>query len=125
MEDTACRRLADRVGFIKRTHYGEEFVVSIKDGASNVAYLSAPLQMHTDMPYYEYKPGVNLLHCMVQTRSPGAFNLLTDGLWVVEQMRTRYPDEFAILASTPVDWADVGTEHGKRYHSLYRSPVVW
>lgn len=90
-----------------------------------MAYLSTPLQLHTDLPYYEYKPGVNLLHCLVQNRSPGAFNLLTDGLWVVDQMRTRYPTEFEILANTLVDWVDVGSEDGNKFHSLYRAPVVW
>lgn len=52
-----ARKIADRVGFIRRTHYGEEFIVKAKEGTSNVAYLSAPLQMHTDLPYYNYAPG--------------------------------------------------------------------
>lgn len=125
LEETACRRLADRVGFIRRTHYGEEFIVRNKEDTSNVAYLSTPLQMHTDLPYYEYKPGVNLLHCLVQTRSPGAFNMLTDGLWVVEQIRERFPKEFDVLTNTLVDWVDVGEEDGNRFNSRYRAPVIW
>ena len=38
----------------------ETFEVIAKPGTSNVAYLSGPLQLHTDLPYYEYKPGVSI-----------------------------------------------------------------
>ena len=49
----------------------EEFTVRNTEGTTNVAYRSAKLQMHTDLPYYEYKPGANLLHCLVQSESNG------------------------------------------------------
>lgn len=124
LTEQECRRLANRVGFIRRTHYGEEFVVKAKDDTSNVAYLSTPLQLHTDLPYYEYKPGVNLLHCLVQTTSPGAFNLLTDGFYVANEMKQKYSDFYRILTQTLVDWCDVGNENGNYFHSLYRAPVI-
>lgn len=38
--------------------FREEFHVTAKPNTSNVAYLSGHLQMHTDLPYYEYTPGV-------------------------------------------------------------------
>lgn len=79
IKNTPCtvqetRKIANRVGFIKRTHYGEEFVIMNKANTSNVAYLTNNLQMHTDLPYYEYKPGTNLLHCLVQSTSQGGHN---------------------------------------------------
>lgn len=119
-----ARRLADRIRFIRRTHYGEEFIVRAKDQTSNVAYLSTPLQMHTDLPYYEYKPGVNLLHCLVQTTSPGAFNLLADGFSVATQLQQSHPDFYAVLTSTLVDWWDLGDENGNHFYSKYRAPVI-
>ena len=36
----------------------EQFSVQAKANATNVAYTSEYLQLHTDLPYYEYKPGV-------------------------------------------------------------------
>lgn len=123
--ETECRRLAERVGFIRRTHYGEEFIVRAKEDTSNVAYLSTPLQMHTDLPYYEYKPGVNLLHCLVQTQSSGAFNLLADGFWVANEMRQRHPEMFETLTRTLVNWWDLGKEDDNKFHSIYRSTVIW
>jgi gamma-butyrobetaine dioxygenase len=56
---STVRRLAERVAFIRRTHYGEEFSVKAKTDPSNVAYTGQPLQLHTDLPYYDYKPGVS------------------------------------------------------------------
>uniref|UniRef100_A0A182J4B3 Uncharacterized protein n=1 Tax=Anopheles atroparvus TaxID=41427 RepID=A0A182J4B3_ANOAO len=120
-----CRRLAERVGFIRKTHYGEEFIVKAKEGTSNVAYLSTPLQMHTDLPYYDYKPGCNLLHCLVQsTNTVGGENLIADGFYVAERMRDEHPDDFRLLSETLVNWSDLGEDEGGAFHSIYRAPVI-
>lgn len=122
--EAEARKIADRVGFIRRTHYGEEFMVKAKEGTSNVAYLSAPLQMHTDLPYYHFAPGVNLLHCLVQSKSSGAQNQLSDAFFVANVMREKYPDEFKSLSTVLVNWSDIGQEEtGPPFHSIYRAPV--
>lgn len=125
LDENVCRNVADRVGFIRKTHYGEEFIVKAKENTSNVAYLSSPLQMHSDLPYYDYKPGVNLLHCIVQSKSPGAFNLLTDGFYVAECMRKKYPNFYGTLTQTLVNWSDYGEENGNRFQKINRAPVIW
>lgn len=120
-----ARKIADRVGFIRRTHYGEEFMVKAKEGTSNVAYLSAPLQMHTDLPYYHYAPGVNLLHCLVQSKSSGAQNLISDAFYVANLMKEKFPAEFASLSTVLVNWTDIGQEEtGPPFHSVYRAPMI-
>ncbi|XP_052865566.1 gamma-butyrobetaine dioxygenase-like [Anopheles cruzii] len=121
-----CRRLANRVGFIRKTHYGEEFIVKAKEGTSNVAYLSTPLQMHTDLPYYDYKPGCNLLHCLVQSTDTtgGGANLIADGFFVTDRLRREHPDAFRLLSETLVNWSDVGQDEGGHFHSIYRAPVI-
>ncbi|XP_058453202.1 gamma-butyrobetaine dioxygenase-like [Malaya genurostris] len=124
LEETESRKLADRVGFIRKTHYGEEYIIKAKEGTSNVAYLSASLQMHTDLPYYDYLPGCNMLHCLVQSESEGGRNLLCDAFYVAERMREKHPEEFRILSETLVNWADVGEDEGREFHSIYRAPVI-
>ncbi|XP_055594982.1 gamma-butyrobetaine dioxygenase-like isoform X2 [Uranotaenia lowii] len=124
LTENECRKLADRVGFIRKTHYGEEFIVQAKEGTSNVAYLSTPLQMHSDLPYYDYKPGCNLLHCLVQSQSAGGQNLIADAFYVAELMRHELPEDFAILAGTLVNWTDLGQDEGGQFHSIYRAPVI-
>jgi gamma-butyrobetaine dioxygenase len=118
-----ARKIADRVGFIRKTHYGEEFMVKAKDATSNVAYLSANLQMHTDLPYYEYVPGVNLLHCLVQSKSGGAQNLLIDGFYVADKLKREHPKEYKLLSTVLIDWSDIG-EEDTSFHSLYRAPMI-
>lgn len=120
-----ARKIADRVGFIRRTHYGEEFMVKAKEGTSNVAYLSSPLQMHTDLPYYQHVPGVNLLHCLVQSKSNGAQNLLADAFYVANLMKKEFPEEFRSLSNVVVNWSDIGKEDtGPPFHSIYRAPMI-
>ncbi|XP_017479380.1 PREDICTED: gamma-butyrobetaine dioxygenase-like [Rhagoletis zephyria] len=124
LEKTVVRQLADRVGFIRRTTYGEEFIVEAKPGAKNYAYLSHPLPLHTDLPYYEYKPSVNILHCLVQSKSEGGSNLLVDGFYIADRLRAEHPTDFHILTETLVDWNDIGSEDGRSFHNIWRAPVI-
>lgn len=120
------RKIADRVGFIRKTHYGEEFMVKAKEDTSNVAYLSAPLQIHTDLPYYHYSPGCNLLHCLVQSKTSGAQNMLTDAFYIATLMKEKNPKEYELLSNVLVNWVDIGKEDkGPPFHSIYRAPMFW
>ncbi|KAH8340002.1 hypothetical protein KR067_005701 [Drosophila pandora] len=118
------RHLCNRVGFMRRTTYGDEFSVRAQPGASNYAYLAAPLPLHTDMPYFEYLPGVTLLHTLEQSASPGGVNLLTDAFYVADILRERYPEQFRVLSQTPVDWADIGRDGDLQFHNILRAPVI-
>lgn len=95
------------------------------ENVSNVAYLSSLLQMHTDLPYYEYKPGVNMLHCLVQSKSKGGENLISDGFHVSKIMQREFPEYYKVLSQTLVNWNDLGKEHNSNFHSIYRAPVIW
>ncbi|EDW07438.1 gamma-butyrobetaine dioxygenase [Drosophila mojavensis] len=123
-DKAVVRRLAERVGFIRRTTYGEEFIVQAKPGAKNYAYLSLPLPLHTDLPYYEYKPSVNILHCLVQTQSSGGSNLLVDAFHIADRLRQEHPEDFERLTNTLVDWNDIGSEDGQEFHNIWRAPVI-
>ncbi|XP_065363472.1 gamma-butyrobetaine dioxygenase [Calliphora vicina] len=124
IEQTVVRQLAERVGFIRRTTYGEEFIVQSKPGAKNFAYLSDPLPLHTDLPYYEYKPSCNILHCMVQSKSQGGSNLLVDAFHIADRMQQEHPEDYKILTQTLVDWNDIGSEDDKHFHNIWRAPVI-
>ena len=54
-------QLITKVGFEKRTHYGTYFSVKSRTDEShisNLAYTSAALGLHLDLPYYDFVPGV-------------------------------------------------------------------
>nr|XP_021195926.2 gamma-butyrobetaine dioxygenase [Helicoverpa armigera]XP_049692119.1 gamma-butyrobetaine dioxygenase-like [Helicoverpa armigera] len=122
--ETAVDAIVNKIGFTKRTHYGVKFVVRNVPNTSNVAYLSSNLQLHTDLPYYEYCPGTNLLHCLVQTKSLGGENLLSDCHYTARYMEKHHPEQYKLLTDTEIEWRDVGVEDGNEFFKLYREPVI-
>ncbi|XP_047520022.1 gamma-butyrobetaine dioxygenase-like [Pieris napi] len=123
-KEDALDEIISRIGFSKETHYGEKFTVQNVQNTSNVAYLSNKLQLHTDLPYYEYCPGVNMLHCLVQTKSQGGENLLSDAHYTAMYMKDNYPEQYKLLTGIEVEWSDIGTENEKQFFKLYRSPII-
>ncbi|XP_026471739.1 gamma-butyrobetaine dioxygenase-like [Ctenocephalides felis] len=124
--ENECRKLAGRINFMRKTHYGEEFEVRARDfdTTSNVAYLSTPLQLHTDLPYYEHVPGTIFLHCMEQSSGKGGENLLADCFRAAEELRKRNLRYYNSLCETVVNWSDVGEEAGNKFHKIHRAPVI-
>lgn len=120
-----CRQLANRIGFIRETHFGREYAVRADPKAKNYSYTSNALQFHTDLPFYDYTPGVTVLHCIAQSNSPGAFNLLADGFFVAEKLKQAHPQAYKCLTTTPVNWCDYGDEGGFRFEKVLRYPVIW
>ncbi|XP_005182425.1 gamma-butyrobetaine dioxygenase [Musca domestica] len=118
------KTICNRVGFIRKTTYGEEFSVISRPGAKNYSYLAAPLPLHTDLPYYEYKPSVTILHTLEQSQSEGGWNLLTDGFNIANQLKEKQPEYFKILSETLVDWSDIGQDAGVSFHNMWRAPVI-
>nr|XP_045617057.1 gamma-butyrobetaine dioxygenase-like [Procambarus clarkii]XP_045617058.1 gamma-butyrobetaine dioxygenase-like [Procambarus clarkii]XP_045617059.1 gamma-butyrobetaine dioxygenase-like [Procambarus clarkii]XP_045617060.1 gamma-butyrobetaine dioxygenase-like [Procambarus clarkii] len=117
-------KLAERVGFIKKTHYGESFTVKKKQDPSNVAYLSGPLQLHGDLPYYEYMPGVQFIHCIVQYEGEGGESLVTDAVHVAHELKRLHPEKYRILTDTPVDWFDIGTDELGEFYKVLKRPMI-
>lgn len=119
------RKLAKRVGFIKTTHYGDEFTVTSKDKTTAHAYSQNKLQLHVDVPYYDQMPGINMLHCLSQSKSSGGGNTLVDGFYIANEVKRKYPEYFEILTKIHVNWCDIGIEEKERHHCLLRAPVIW
>ncbi|XP_063357916.1 gamma-butyrobetaine dioxygenase [Cydia amplana] len=121
---TAIDKIVETIGFTRRTHYGVKFVVQNVPNTSNVAYLNTNLQVHIDLPYYEYCPGVNMLHCLEQTQSQGGENILSDAHYVASYIKQNHPEQFKLLTDVEIEWSDIGTEDGNEFYKLHRSPVI-
>ncbi|XP_049792672.1 gamma-butyrobetaine dioxygenase-like isoform X2 [Schistocerca nitens] len=120
----SLRELGDKVMYPRMTHYGLQYHLKIKPDATNVAFLSDKLEMHTDLMYCENKPGINLLHCVVQTKGDGGDNLLADGYYLSEKLKVTNPEAYKTLSTVRVTWSDVGKHGGKLFYFLYRTPVI-
>ncbi|XP_037087849.1 gamma-butyrobetaine dioxygenase-like [Pollicipes pollicipes] len=108
-------KIASHVGLIKVTHYGTTFKVTNKVDANNLAYTNETLAPHTDQPYYEHTPGVQMLHCISQHQGSGGENTLTDSFYVAQLIRQQRPDLFKLLSVMPFEFFDVGVE-SEQYH---------
>ncbi len=91
-------------GLPRDTNFGLLFDVRSVPDASDLAYTGLALAPHTDNPYRDPVPGVQLLHCLTN-RSTGGKSTLVDGLAVAEALRARDPAAYRILSTTPVRFA--------------------
>jgi gamma-butyrobetaine dioxygenase len=88
-------------GFTRETNFGALFDVRSTAEASDLAYTSLPLDPHTDNPYRDPVPGVQLLHCLVN-ETTGGLSTLVDGFAAARALETRDPEAFSLLSRTPV-----------------------
>ncbi|HEY8266086.1 MAG TPA: TauD/TfdA family dioxygenase [Steroidobacteraceae bacterium] len=94
-------RVGSAFGFTRETNFGALFDVRSTAAASDLAYTSLPLDPHTDNPYRDPVPGVQLLHCLVNETS-GGLSTLVDGFAAARALEARDLDAFALLSRTPV-----------------------
>jgi gamma-butyrobetaine dioxygenase len=102
--------VAAMVGWVRDTNYGRVFDVRAVPDPNNLAYTGAALGLHTDNPYREPVPGLQILHCVTGSREGGT-NLFADGFRAAEVLQSRDPEAFEILSSTPVrfEFSDANT----------------
>lgn len=100
-EDGQVMKLAELIAPLSHTTlYGDYFVVKAKEDISNVAYTSRAIGPHTDLPYYESPPGLQMLHCR-RSDAPGGDSTLHDAHAFAEVLKQRDPVAFAHLARIP------------------------
>ncbi|XP_050729627.1 gamma-butyrobetaine dioxygenase-like [Eriocheir sinensis] len=102
----------------------EEFTVKVKPSPSNLAYHSGPLELHADLPFYEYQPGVQFLHCIVQYQGEGGDSLIADAANVARQLQQTYPEHYRVLTETRVEWSDRGTDETREFYKVQRLPMI-
>jgi gamma-butyrobetaine dioxygenase len=90
-------------GFVRDTNYGQLFNVRSEENASNLAYTPKPLSVHTDNPYRDPVPTLQLLHCLVQAEQ-GGLTALSDGFYAADKLRQESPDAFRILTTQEVSF---------------------
>lgn len=92
-------RFASRIGFVRETNYGRFFDVIAEPDPINLAYTPVGLPLHTDNPYRNPCPTVQLLHCLAAA-STGGYSHFADGFHAAERLRQESPELFSILTDT-------------------------
>ncbi|MFE9421955.1 phosphonate degradation HD-domain oxygenase [Kitasatospora sp. NPDC006697] len=103
--------VAESFGFVRRTNYGDLFDVRVEPDPNNLAFTSAAIAPHTDNPYRDPVPTLQLLHCL-ENAAEGGDSALVDGFRAADLLRTEAPEDFAVLTRTlvPFVFRDRGTE---------------
>lgn len=93
--------VAELFGHVRNTNFGKYFEVFTRPNSTDLAYRSVPLGPHTDNPYRNPMPGIQLLHCLENQTTDG-LSTLVDSLSVLEQLKKEDPQGYALLSEVPV-----------------------
>lgn len=104
-------RVGSKFGYVKETNFGKYFEVYTKPLSNDLAYRSVRLGPHTDNPYRDPVPGIQLLHCLVNETS-GGLSTLVDSISVVEALKQEDREGYELLRDVPVRFrfVDMGVE---------------
>lgn len=92
--------LVGRVGPIRDTNFGHVWSVRASPDPDSTANTGLDLGQHTDLPTREVPPGFQFLHCIENT-VVGGWSRQSDGLAVVDAIRSEHPDAYDALTTLP------------------------
>ncbi len=101
--------VAETFGYVRETNYGRIFDVRVVADPANLAFTSRAIAPHTDNPYRDPVPTLQLLHCL-RDAAVGGETIVVDGFAAAAALRDTDPVSFAVLTSTPIPFAYVDKE---------------
>jgi len=133
-DEAGLRGVASLVGEIRATNYGVVWAIEAEIAPVSAVESEGHLLVHTDLPYRDGPPGVQLLLASVIDVDGGA-STLVDGFAVAERLRHVDPAAWDLLSTVEFSYPFVRNEvefHGRapiiglrpdgRYHQIRRAP---
>ena len=114
-------KILNRISHHRETFFGTPFEVINIPKPNNTAYTAQALRNHTDLPYFEYAPGYQFLHCLVNDATGGKSSVV-DGFAVANYLRKNENDIFKILSTTYVKFKD--TDYTQKAIRILHSPII-
>ena len=90
--------VVDLFGYVRETNYGRHFEVRTEVNPTNLAFSNLALQAHTDNPYRDPVPTLQVLYCL-ENSAEGGENIVVDGFRAAERLREETPDHFEVLST--------------------------
>ena len=97
LHEGALFDIVAQFGFVRETNYGRHFEVRTEVNPSNLAYTGLGLQAHTDNPYRDPAPTLQLLYCL-ENSAEGGDSQVVDGFAVALRLRDETPRYFDVLS---------------------------
>ena len=113
-------KIVDLFGYVRETNYGKWFEVRTEINPNNLAFTSLGLQAHTDNPYRDPTPTLQILYCL-ENAAEGGDSQVVDGFRAAERLRDEDPDAFACLAKHCARFEYKGSNG---VHLLARRPMI-
>ena len=142
VESGALLRVAGLFGYVRETNYGKWFEVRTEVNPTNLAYTGLGLQAHTDNPYRDPVPTMQILYCL-ENSAEGGESMVVDGFAAALRLRdedargfdllSRYCARFEyagsagvrLMARRPmIELAPDGELIGVRFNNRSTAPIV-
>ncbi|MEM7067844.1 MAG: TauD/TfdA family dioxygenase [Pseudomonadota bacterium] len=120
VEDLALMKVVDLFGFVRETNYGKHFEVRTEVNPTNLAFTGLGLQAHTDNPYRDPVPTIQVLYCL-ESSAAGGENMVVDGFRAAERLREENEEWFNVLSKYCANFEYAG-DAGVRLRS--RRPMI-
>ena len=116
----ALHKIVALFGYVRETNYGRHFEVRTEVNPVNLAYTGLGLQAHTDNPYRDPVPTLQVLACL-ENSATGGENMVVDGFACALRLREENPRWFDLLARHSARFEYAGSA-GVRLQS--RRPMI-
>ena len=95
-------RFANHVACVRQDAFDSGTAdMKVDSGGYAQALTPIPLPLHTDVPCFDWPPGVLMLHCL-QPAASGGENIFVDGFHIAERLRAERPEAFELLSTLSV-----------------------
>ncbi|MEM7318467.1 MAG: TauD/TfdA family dioxygenase [Pseudomonadota bacterium] len=105
---TVCD-VAALFGYVRETNYGRLFEVRTEINPSNLAFTGLGLQAHTDNPYRDPVPTLQILYCL-ENSADGGDSMVVDGFLAAQKLRDLNPAGFDLLSGFPARFEYSGSD---------------
>ena len=120
IEDGALMKVVDLFGYVRETNYGRQFEVRTEINPTNLAYTGLGLQAHTDNPYRDPVPTLQVLYCL-ESSAAGGDSMVVDGFAAARRLRDENEEWFDLLADHCARFEFAG---GADTHLVARRPMI-
>ena len=114
-------KILNRISYIRDTFFGIPFEVINIPKPNNQAYTADALVNHTDLPYYEYAPGYQFLHCLIND-AEGGVSTCVDSFKIATYLKENNLKIFDLLVKTPVKFKD--NDYTQNKTRVHYSPII-
>ena len=97
VESGALLDVAALFGYVRETNYGKWFEVRTEVNPVNLAYTGLALQAHTDNPYRDPVPTMQILYCL-ENSADGGDSIVVDGFACARRLHAESPEDFDLLS---------------------------